>query len=287
MNNQYHGKTLGTALPSGTGVCIINLDSRTDRWENLSDKILPQLEPLPVQRISATLGTSLPGYGQRPYFRGRKRDKTWAARGGCVLSHRAALLHAKENNWPHVLILEDDIRLVNKPDPDFLDALSKALQSTDFNICYLGYTDPVPPFRQLAELGEGRTLHQVFGCNTAHAYLVSLNTATQLLELLPRPEDIWTWLTRHRAVDRFYYRNLSPNMTITAISPTLIDQEAGFSDILGRTASEYKESHQTEVPTREANRGTYATELAKQAAAFRRASFADALRGAWKRLNGF
>lgn len=287
MNTQSHGTTLGSALPPGTGVCVINLDSRDDRWQKLSGDVLPQFAPLPVHRIPAILGTSLPGYGQRPFFRGRKRDTTWAARGGCVLSHRAALLHARENHWPHVLVLEDDITLAESPDPAFPDSLRAALQSTDFDICYLGHTDPVPPFRHLADLGGGRSLHQVFGCNTAHAYLVSARAAEELLDRLPQPDDIWKWLTRHRAVDRFYYRNLSPGMTITALSPALIDQEAGFSDILGRPAPAYADCHRTEVPARKPGPEAYQAELARQAASFRRAGRADALRGLWKRLNGF
>ena len=287
VNNQDHEKTLGSALPPGTGACIINLDSRTDRWESLCDRILPQLEPLPLQRIPATLGTSLPGYGHRPYFRGRKRDRTWAARAGCVLSHRAALLHAKANNWPYVLILEDDITFSDKPDSAFLDSLGSTLPSIYFDICFLGHTDPVPPFRHLAELDTERSLHQVFGCNTAHAYLVSSTAISRLLELLPQPNDIWKWLTCHRAVDRFYYRNLSPSMTVIALSPAFIEQEAGFSDILVRRAPAYAECHCTKVPIRHPSTTSFQAELYAQARFFHRTGQADALRGFWKRLNGF
>lgn len=274
-------------MPPGTGVCVINLDSRTDRWQKLSEEMLPHLEPLPVHRISAVLGTTLPGYGQRPFFRGRKRDTTWAARGGCVLSHRAALMHAIERAWPYVLILEDDITLAKTSDFAFLSSLRDALQTIHFDICYLGHTDPVPPFQHLANLGSRSSIHQVFGCNTAHAYLVSACAAERLLKLLPPPVDIWKWLTRHRAVDRFYYRNLSPTMEITALSPALIDQEPGFSDILGREAPAYADCHRTEVPTRNVEADVYQAELARQATSFHRAGWVDSLRSLWKRFNGF
>jgi len=287
VSDQPAGKTLGSALPRGTGACVINLDSRADRWEKLSREMLPHLAPLPVHRIPAVLGTTLPGYGQRPFFRGRKRDTTWAARGGCVLSHRAALLHARQNQWPHVLVLEDDIIFPESPDSVFLESLRAALLTIPPDVCYLGHTDPVPPFRHLAGLGEGRSLHQVFGCNTAHAYLVSARAADWLLDRLPQPEDIWKWLTRHRAVDRFYYRNLSPAMTVTALSPALINQAAGFSDILSSPAPAYAECHRTEVPTRHPAPAKHAAELAAKAASFRRAGRIDALRGWWKRLRGF
>jgi hypothetical protein len=280
-------ETLGSALPPGTGVCVINLDARGDRWESFGRVMLPHLAPLPVDRISAVRGTALPGYGQPPYFRGRKRDTTWAARGGCTLSHRAALLHARQGGWSHVLVLEDDIMLHEPPSPDLVSALRDALMRTRFDICYLGHTDPVPPFRHLADVGGGHALHQVFGCNTAHAYLVSASAADRLLERLPQPPEIWQWLTRHRAVDRFYYRNLSPEMTVIALSPALIDQAAGFSDILGRQAPAYAECHRTAVPARHPGPAAYAAELARQAASFHSSGRIDALRGWWKRLNGF
>ena len=279
--------TLGSALPAGTGVCVINLDARTDRREHFEHNLIPHLAPVPVHRISAVAGKSLPGYGQPPCFRGGKRDATWAARGGCVLSHRAALRHAVECGWSHVLILEDDITLAGPPDASLLSGLRSALAAMPYDICYLGHTDAVPPFRHLADVGNNHSLHQVFGCNTAHAYLVSARAAKRLLQRLPHPDEIWKWLTRHRAVDRYYYRNLSPEMTVIALSPALIHQEAGYSDILGKAAPAYAECHRTDVPARYPRAADYEAGIARQAAAFRRAGYGDALRGWWKRRRGF
>ena len=183
--SEQHPQTIGATLPPGTGVCVINLDSRTDRWETFQREILPQFEGLQVDRISATLGTQIPGYGKAPYFRGRKRDRTWAARGGCTLSHRNAMLHAKAKGWSHLLILEDDITIETTPAPEFLNALQNAFQSMHFDVCYLGFTDPVAPFRQLVELGSGYALHQVFGCSTTHAYLLSTHAMDCMLAALP------------------------------------------------------------------------------------------------------
>ena len=109
--SEQQPQTIGSIFPPSTGICAINLDTRMDRWEIFQREILPQFEGLPVDRISATLGTQILGYGKAPYFRGRKRDRTWAARGGCTLSHRNAMLHAKAKGWSHLLILEDDITI--------------------------------------------------------------------------------------------------------------------------------------------------------------------------------
>lgn len=286
MTQEFH-LNLGTSLPPGTGACVINLDSRKDRWDAICEEIVPLLDGIPVKRISATLGVNLPGFGQRPFFRGRKRDRTWAARGGCTLSHRSALLHAKAEGWSHLLILEDDITLDTVPGASFLAELKDKLMTTRFDVCYLGYTDPVAPFRHLADLGDGHSLNQVFGCSTTHAYLLTATAVDWIIAKLPEPSGIWKWLTRHRAIDRFYYRNLSPSLVVTALSPALIQQTAGFSDIIGSTVSACAENHPTEVGKEHPDPNVFASRLAKQAAIFHRASRLDFFRGLLKSIRGF
>lgn len=285
--SEHLPQTLAAALPPDTGVCVINLDSRTDRWEIFQREILPHFDGLPVDRISATLGTQIPGYGKAPYFRGRKRDRTWAARGGCTLSHRDALLHAKAKGWKYLLILEDDISIEAAPSPAFLASLQKALKSTSFDICYLGFTDPVSPFRQLSDLGSGYTLHQVFGCSTTHAYLHSTRSINRLLAVLPTPESIWKWITRHRAIDRFLSRNMSPELIVTALSPSLIVQRPCFSDIIGKDVSACNETHQTEVAAQHPSALDYPMKSLAKATSLRRSGYLDHLRSLWKRFCGF
>jgi GR25 family glycosyltransferase involved in LPS biosynthesis len=280
-------QTLGAALPLDTGVCVINLDSRADRWELFQKEILPHFDGLPVDRISATLGTQIQGFGKKPFFRGKKRDRTWAARGGCTLSHRDALLHAKAKGWKYLLILEDDISIEAAPSPAFLASLQKSLQSISFDVCYLGFTDPIPPFRQLVDLGCNHALHQVFGCNTAHAYLLNTASINWILDRLPTPADIWPWLARHRAVDRFFYQHLSPHLTVTAISPSLIFQRPCFSDIVGKEVASSTEAHVTCIDSLYPEPCVFNAGMRSQAAAFKRAGVLDQLRGIWKRLNGF
>lgn len=279
--------TLGATLPPGTGVCVINLDSRTDRWETFQREILPKFEGLPVDRISATLGTQIPGYGKAPYFRGRKRDRTWAARGGCTLSHRNAMLHAKAKGWSHLLILEDDITIETTPSPEFLNALQNAFQTMHFDVCYLGFTDPVAPFRQLVELGSGYALHQVFGCSTTHAYLLSTHAMDCMLAALPTAESIWNWIARHRAIDRFLSRNLSPQLNVTALSPSLIIQRPCFSDIVGKDVVACTENHQTKIEPLNPNPQAFDERMRSQVAALKRSDRLDQLRSLWKKLCGF
>lgn len=58
------------------GVLVVNLDSRPDRWQALQAATAGLIPAAKLQRLPATLGAALPGYGVAPWFRGRKRDKT-------------------------------------------------------------------------------------------------------------------------------------------------------------------------------------------------------------------
>jgi len=280
-------ETLGEALPVDCGVCVINLDHRADRWREFEETMLRHLRPKAVHRISAVEGIKLAGFGEPPLFRGRARDRTWAARAGCTLSHRAALTHARECGWGGVLVLEDDVHVPQPLDAPTLEALRTFLANQRRDLCYFGFTDPVPPFRKLASLGGAHDAHQVFGCNTAHAYLCGKRAIDHLLDLLPAPADIWGWLSRHRAVDRFYYRNASPALEVTAVSPVLIDQRAGFSDIIGREVDACADAYETRIEPLDPEPDAFHRDLAAKAAAFRRAGWIDRCRGRWKLWRGF
>jgi len=224
---------MSTSPPIADGVLVINLDERTDRWQAFLEQVAARLLPLSPSRLPAVKGVALPGFGQRPFFHGHKRDRTWAGRAGCTLSHRAAIEKAAAYDWKRVLILEDDIELA----PDFdttLGALSKALESEDWDICYLGYTDPIGPFRTHTPLTGGYRLDQLYGCNTTHAYLVNQRAYRFLLDRLPTESTVWQWLTRNRAIDRWYARTLSQQLTVIAPSRSLINQRDDISDITGR-----------------------------------------------------
>jgi hypothetical protein len=265
------------------GVLVVNLDSRSDRWQALQAATARLIPATKLHRLPATLGAALPGYGLTPWFRGRKRDKTWAGRAGCTLSHRAAIAHARQHGWRTLLILEDDIEIA----PDFsavLAGLAEVLPRVDWDVCYLGYTDPVSPYRTLAELPAHHSLCAVFGCSTTHAYLLHERSYGWLLQHLPEPASVWHWISRHRAIDRWYYRHLARRFRVCAVSPSLIDQQAGFSDI---TQRQHEATHAKRVP--ESRRGALGFTLLgfTRRLAFKLAEPRDAVRGWIKQWRGF
>ncbi|MCP5300217.1 MAG: glycosyl transferase [Chromatiaceae bacterium] len=266
------------------GVLVINLDNRVDRWEQtceITDALVPTGK---LQRVSAVLGAGLPGFGAKPWFRGRKRDRTWAGRAGVLLSHRTAIAAAQRNGWQCVLILEDDIAPTSAFEP-VLPRLADALAATAWDVCYLGYTDPRTPFECLADLGDGHALYRVSGCSTTHAYLLRASTFDWLLRQLPVQADVWNWVSRHRAIDRWYYRNLSRRFRVTAVSPSIIDQRVDVSDI---TLRMNENTHVTRVDDgRVGGVGGFALRNLVRHLGWRLAEPRDWLRSRVKRWRGF
>jgi GR25 family glycosyltransferase involved in LPS biosynthesis len=265
------------------GVMAINLQSRKDRWEDLLAKTAYWVPDGKLKRLSAIVGTDLPGYGKLPWFRNHCRDKTWAGRAGCALSHRAAIEHAKQSGWRTLLILEDDIQLT----PDFdkvLAALPGTLDKHPWDVCYLGYTNPVTPYQNAGELPAGHELCRVSGCSTTHAYLLNSTTFDWLLAQLPAPGNIWQWISQHRAIDRWYYRNLARRFTVYAVSPSIINQQEGFSDI---TRRQHEKSYIIDVPAQRSSGLLFSVLGRLRWLGFRLAEPRDWLRGKIKQARGF
>jgi GR25 family glycosyltransferase involved in LPS biosynthesis len=270
------------------GVLVINLDSRPDRWDRMRAEAAGILPADCLGRVPAVLGSELPGFGSRPWFRGKRRDTTWAARGGCTLAHRRALQTARDADWERVLILEDDVNLPSGLSVA-LAPVTEALgaRPDEWDVCYLGYTDPASPFQTFAEAGDSVRLVRVYGCNCAHAYLINARARDWLLSHLPDERDIWPWLARNRAVDRWYLRHLGRRFRVLAVAPSLINQRAGFSDIVGR-ATDYVSSghHRLDIPRR-ADTALFTPLKILRSLRNRLADLYDALRAMAKRRRGF
>lgn len=272
------------AFALAEGILVINLDDRLDRWQSLLREAGRHIDETRLERLSAIRGTNLPDYGRPPLFRGRRRDRAWAGRAGCALSHREAIALAARRGWHSVLILEDDAAFT--ADFDAQAAwLANALRDVRWDICYLGFTDPIGPFRQLSALTPPSALYQLYGCNTTHAYIVRDTAYAKLLELLPTRETIWPWLTRNRAIDRWYARTLSRHFTVVAVSPSIINQDDGVSDITGRANDN---DYQTAIQSSHTAAGLpYEFARTLRRLHFSLSGAYDALRGQIKRLRGF
>jgi len=221
------------------GVLVINLDHRSERLEHFEKMARPVNCLRGWERIPAVNGVELPGYGLLPWFRNRKRDKGWAGRAGCTLSHRKAIEHARDRGWNTVLILEDDIQLGASFESDVAGFLKcESDHPGDWAVCYLGSSKPVGPCRKVRDMDSGRGLFRIFGCNGTFAYLLRREAFDWILANLPTEDRVWEWVYTHRAIDRWYARNLTRRFRVRAVSPNLIGHYTSFSDIGQRAGAD-------------------------------------------------
>lgn len=268
------------------GVFVINLDSRPDRWTQFQAAARDIIPSEKLHRLPARLGREINGFGQRPWFRGGKRDRTWAARAGVTQSHRQALLKAQQAGWKTVLILEDDVAFA----PEFsalTDSLATALKDCEWQVCYLGFTDPWWPRRKETDLSPSHALYRVQGCNTAHAYLVREPAQNWIFSKLPDEAKVWAWLATHRAIDRWYQRHLGLEFPVACVSPSIVNQVEGFSDIVEQqTQYSAEPEHVRAVQSASGNAGYYLGHALRRVS-IRLGLVGDSLRGLAKRMTGF
>ncbi|MGL4398421.1 MAG: glycosyltransferase family 25 protein [Luteolibacter sp.] len=224
-------------------VLVINLDHRIERWEALRVESAGLIPGEKLHRVSAVLGSTIPGFGEAPWFGGGNRAKTWGARGGCVLAHRRALEMARKAGWERVLILEDDA-VFDEEFSNQLASLEAALfkSKLDWDVCYLGFTEPHGPYDTLVRLSEARQLARIYGCKCTHAYIVTAPLRDWILGQLPDESTIWSWLAVNRAIDRWYLSTLGKHFKVLAVAPSIILQKDDFSDIVGRVTHYFSES---------------------------------------------
>lgn len=145
---------------------------------------------------------------------------------GCSMSHLKIIEMAKENNWDHVLIVEDDILFTN---PSlFIKQFNKFLSNhNDFDVVLIAGNN-LPPYTKIDD-----SCVQVTHCQTTTGYLVKkhyydtliYNYKTGILNLMKEPDN-------HRvyAIDKFWF-NLQLVHKWYLITPLTVTQREDYSDI--------------------------------------------------------
>lgn len=218
------------------GICVINLASRPERWEAFqgeADRWEKAFGQVP-QRFAAVAGTSLPGFDEKPWFTGRisgKRKRSWAGKGGCILSHRAVIALAAQRQWESVLILEDDALLAEEMVQLWRDGLRALVESLpeDWSAVNFCTTIPITPCRVVGEY-RGIRLVEAAGAFGAVAYLLNGRVLAGLLAELPDEGTIWSWVARHKTIDRWFSQNLVRFGRVYLLAPSLVGHRTGSSD---------------------------------------------------------
>lgn len=220
------------------GICIINLDHRTDRWQ----KLRAQLSHIPqekIHRISAVWGKNLPDFGKGCYFQGCTKDERlfWAGRAGCLLSHRRCIEYAKEHNWEKVLILEDDATFHDTLETEIGTLLQETIEIVPtWHLFFLGSTPYFPlasPIKQI-EIEKGTiTTARIMGPLCAHCYIVHQSAYNDMLRDLPTKQNVWKWQATHLSYDSWIANEFgrTKKHVILGCYPNLCSQGLFYSDI--------------------------------------------------------
>jgi GR25 family glycosyltransferase involved in LPS biosynthesis len=145
---------------------------------------------------------------------------------GCSLSHLKCLETAKENNWSHLLVVEDDIKFL---DPElFKNQLNKFfVNHNNWDVVIVGGNN-VPPYQKIDD-----TCVKVSSCQTTTGYLVNghyfdtliENFRTGIKKLIENPQSPVLY-----AIDKYWF-NIQKIHNWFLIIPLTVTQREDYSDI--------------------------------------------------------
>ena len=145
---------------------------------------------------------------------------------GCSRSHLNCLLMAKERNWSHVLIVEDDILFLNPT--LFKTQLNKFLTTTKKWDVVLFAGNNIPPYTK-----NGDHSIKVSTCQTAGGYLVKNHYFDELINNFSEGMSLFVENPTKGikyAVDKYWF-SLQLIHKWYLIMPLSVTQLCGYSDI--------------------------------------------------------
>jgi glycosyl transferase family 25 len=145
---------------------------------------------------------------------------------GCSMSHLKCLEIARQNNWDHVMIVEDDILFLN---PNlFKNQLNKFLKNhKNFDVLLIAGNN-VPPYQKIDD-----SCIKVYRCQTTTGYIVQSHYYDKLINnikegikhLITNPEQHVLY-----AIDKYWF-HLQEKDNWFLITPLTVTQKEGYSDI--------------------------------------------------------
>jgi GR25 family glycosyltransferase involved in LPS biosynthesis len=153
---------------------------------------------------------------------------------GCSLSHLKCIETAKENNWQHVLVVEDDIHFLDVS--LFQQQINKFLtnKQNKFDVVLLAGNN-MPPYKKIDD-----TCVQVSQCQTTTGYLVLNHYFDILIENLREGiKKLIQEPSKHSfyAIDKYWFQLQQKNNWYLIIPLTVTQKEGDYSDIEKRTTN--------------------------------------------------
>lgn len=151
---------------------------------------------------------------------------------GCSMSHMRCIQIAKERDWDHVLVCEDDVQFTNVP--LFLTQLSKFMATVrDWDVVLLAGNN-TPPYKVIND-----ACIQTHHCQTTTGYIVKAHYYDTLIanyraginQLMRHPAK-----TLDYAIDRYWFE-LQRRDRWFLITPLSVVQREDYSDIEQRVTN--------------------------------------------------
>ena len=197
----------------------INLASRPDRKQHIEEE--------------------LRGVGLNPTRFNAIKLKN--GRIGCSMSHLKCLQIAKKNNWSHVMICEDDLKILNRQtfvnsmntffrmhsDGDSDSHGDNSSANSTWNVLLLAGNN-VPPYKKIDD-----TCIQVSHCQTTTGYIVKMNYYDTLIDNIRTGiENLMKMPDQHiiYAIDKYWIK-LQKQHTWYMLAPVVAVQREDYSDI--------------------------------------------------------
>lgn len=212
LNNYYTNKTFTIIMLISDikHVLYINLESRPDRDAHIKKELLK-------------IG-----------FTGSRFNAIKMSNGaiGCSMSHLKCIQMAKENDWDHVCILEDDIEFL---DPDlFKKQLSTFLQNhTNWDVLLLAGNNMLP-YQPIDE-----TCIKVSNCQTTTGYIVQKHYYDTLIDNYKKGIGLYMKnpdKPHMYSIDRYWFL-LQNKDNWYLIVPLSVIQREDYSDIQGKNTN--------------------------------------------------
>ena len=166
-------------------VYVINLEKDSERLETISSSLNKQ--NIEFKRFNGILGSTVSNDS-----RVTKACNSFCTDGmkGCALSHRSVWENMIENDYKHVMILEDDAHIKPSFDTDIQFLWDSVPE--DFDILYLGshfYCGDSSTYNKITTAAFSKNVkevtsrvYQVEGCGGFHAYIISQSCAKKFIE---------------------------------------------------------------------------------------------------------
>jgi len=149
---------------------------------------------------------------------------------GCSMSHLKCLEIAKQNNWDHVLIVEDDIQFLNPS--VFIEQFNKVLNKP-FDVVIIAGNN-APPYKRIDDC-----CVQVTRCQTTTGYLVKNHYFDTLINNIKEGiNKLMREPTKHvlYAIDKYWFQ-LQEKDTWLLVTPLTVIQREDYSDIEKRVTN--------------------------------------------------